>query len=216
MFLCSVNVPTLEMKTLVIDQHPAILQGIKCSLASSDVSFEVECVQTFESLDIPKDILLADVIVLGIPQFLPKLFEWINAIRKINKHIPILVYGVDKESLVIERLMMEPIQAIVTLQYDFSKLSEVILRTACSNSKEPVPYGFRYSRYTDFGMNDLSHREVEIVDLIANELTTSEISSALNISVSTVENHRKNIFRKMGVKNLAGMVRSATKAGYIS
>ena len=204
------------MKTLVIDQHPAILQGIKCTLTSSDLHFEVECVRAFESLDIPKDILLADLIVLGIPQYLPHLFKWISSIRSINKNIPILIYGVDKESLLIERLMTEPVQAIVTVQYDFEKLPEIILRTSCQTKKEPVPYGFRFSRYTDFGLNDLSLREVEIVDLIANEKTTSEISEMLNISISTVENHRKNIFRKMGVRNLAGMVRSATKAGYIA
>lgn len=204
------------MKTLVIEQHPAILQGIKCTLSNSNAQFELECVRAFESLDIPKDILLADIVILGIPQFLPHLFKWISAIRAINKTIPILVYGVDKESLLIERLMLEPVQAIVTVQHDFDQLPEIILRTACQNSKEPVPYGFRYSRYTDFGMNDLSIREVEIVDLIANEKTTSEISEILNISISTVENHRKNIFRKMGVRNLAGMVRSATKAGYIA
>lgn len=204
------------MKTLVIEQHPAILQGIKCTLSRGAVDFDLECVREFESLDIPKDILLADIIVLGIPQFLPHLFNWISAIRAINKRIPILIYGVDKESLVIERLMQEPVQAIVTIQYDFDQLHDIILRTACQNSKEPVPYGFRYSRYTDFAMNDLSIREVEIVNLIANEKTTSEISGLLNISISTVENHRKNIFRKMGVRNLAGMVRSATKAGYIA
>jgi DNA-binding CsgD family transcriptional regulator len=61
----------------------------------------------------------------------------------------------------------------------------------------------------------LSEREIEIIKLIAQELTSQEIADRLFISYFTVENHRKNIFRKMGVKNLAGMIMAATRMGYI-
>lgn len=62
----------------------------------------------------------------------------------------------------------------------------------------------------------LTKREKQILELIANEKTNSEISKALNISVSTVENHRINLFFKFSVKNVAGLIRKALQLGYIS
>lgn len=55
----------------------------------------------------------------------------------------------------------------------------------------------------------LTKREVEIVKLIALEHTTNEIAEKLSISAYTVDTHRKNIINKLGVKNLAGLVRFA-------
>lgn len=203
------------MKALIIDQHPAILQGLKCSLSNESI-FQLQCLGDLNNANLPKDVLLADIIVLGIPRHLPELFDSIRRIREINASVPVMVYGVDKDSPVIERLMLVPVQGIVAVQYDLSKLGETILRTACHNGHLPLQFGFKYSRYTDFSLNDLSQREMEIVYLIAEEKTTNEISRQLNITISTVENHRKNIFRKMGARNLAGMIMSATKAGYIA
>lgn len=55
----------------------------------------------------------------------------------------------------------------------------------------------------------LTKREVQIVRLIANEMTTNEIADKLSISTLTVETHRKNIVSKLKVKNAAGLVRFA-------
>ncbi len=61
----------------------------------------------------------------------------------------------------------------------------------------------------------LTKREVEIVKLIANELTTNEIAEKLFISTLTVETHRKNIISKLKVKNAAGLVRFAFENGLV-
>lgn len=52
-------------------------------------------------------------------------------------------------------------------------------------------------------------REVEILKLVAHEYTTKEIASTLYISDHTVISHRKNLMEKLGVKNVAGLVRRA-------
>uniref|UniRef100_UPI0040486753 response regulator n=2 Tax=Roseivirga sp. TaxID=1964215 RepID=UPI0040486753 len=55
----------------------------------------------------------------------------------------------------------------------------------------------------------LTKREVEIIKLIATEFTTNEIAEKLMISSFTVDTHRKNIVNKLGVKNIAGLVKFA-------
>ncbi len=61
----------------------------------------------------------------------------------------------------------------------------------------------------------LTGSEIEIVRLIANGLTTKEIASLKNISFHTVNTHRKNIFRKMGVCSASELIIHAIKAGWI-
>ncbi|MEO1382781.1 MAG: LuxR C-terminal-related transcriptional regulator [Bacteroidota bacterium] len=46
--------------------------------------------------------------------------------------------------------------------------------------------------------------------------TSKEIAEALFISTRTVETHRKNIHQKLEIKNLAGLIRFAIKAGLVS
>jgi DNA-binding NarL/FixJ family response regulator len=62
----------------------------------------------------------------------------------------------------------------------------------------------------------ISDRESEIITLIANGLTNSEVAERLFISNHTVNTHRKNIMAKLGVKNTAGIVMYAVKANLVS
>lgn len=53
----------------------------------------------------------------------------------------------------------------------------------------------------------LTEREVEILELIAGEMTNKEIAAILFISPRTVETHRRNLIHKLKVKNTAGLMR---------
>lgn len=57
--------------------------------------------------------------------------------------------------------------------------------------------------------SQLTPRETEIIKLIAQEMTTAEISRKLFLSEHTVETHRKNIVRKTGTKTIIGLVNYA-------
>lgn len=56
---------------------------------------------------------------------------------------------------------------------------------------------------------ELTPRELDVINLIINEHTTLQIAEQLHLSHYTVETHRKNILRKTGAKNLAGLVKFA-------
>jgi DNA-binding NarL/FixJ family response regulator len=58
---------------------------------------------------------------------------------------------------------------------------------------------------------NLSPREKEILQLIAEEHTSAEIAKLLFISEKTVEKHRTKLMEKLNVRNLAGLVRLAVK-----
>lgn len=64
--------------------------------------------------------------------------------------------------------------------------------------------------------NVLSEREIEIVQLIAQGLSSQQVADKLFISVRTVETHRKNILSKLNLNNVAGLIRLAFQQGLIS
>lgn len=64
-------------------------------------------------------------------------------------------------------------------------------------------------------LKNLSDREIEIIKLIANELNSNEIAERLFLSPATVETHRHNILKKLGLKSSIGLVRFAVDNGLV-
>jgi DNA-binding NarL/FixJ family response regulator len=71
------------------------------------------------------------------------------------------------------------------------------------------------ARFSASARNDLSEREVEIVELVATGLTNQEIAAQLMISKRTVDNHVSNIFTKTGAKNRVALLNWAMDNGKI-
>ncbi len=63
-------------------------------------------------------------------------------------------------------------------------------------------------------MNMLSKREIEVVQLIKEGLSSKEIARSLDISLKTVEVHRYNILRKLKLKNTASLINFMNTQGY--
>ncbi len=61
----------------------------------------------------------------------------------------------------------------------------------------------------------LSPREIEVLKLLVEGLLNKEIASRLNIGLTTVISHRKNIAEKLGVKSVAGLTIYAVMKRYI-
>jgi DNA-binding NarL/FixJ family response regulator len=61
----------------------------------------------------------------------------------------------------------------------------------------------------------LSGRELEVVRLVAEGFSSKEIAARLDLSVRTVEKHRANIMDKIGVREVAGLVRWCVHAGLV-
>jgi DNA-binding CsgD family transcriptional regulator len=61
----------------------------------------------------------------------------------------------------------------------------------------------------------LTAREVEVLQLIAQEYSNPEIAEKLFISIRTVDTHRRNLLEKLGLKNTAGLVKYAILKGLV-
>jgi DNA-binding NarL/FixJ family response regulator len=63
------------------------------------------------------------------------------------------------------------------------------------------------------GVNGLTPRQREVLQLIAEGNSTKQIARRLHISVKTVDTHRAQIMERLGIRHIAGLIRYAIKAG---
>jgi DNA-binding NarL/FixJ family response regulator len=68
---------------------------------------------------------------------------------------------------------------------------------------------------TPSGIQGLSDREREVLVLLARGLSSKEIASELGISTRTVESHRANLMRRLGVKSVALLTQVAIREGIV-
>lgn len=94
-------------------------------------------------------------------------------------------------------------------EYFCSLVREKIFSSATKNNSKVN------NKKRDFD-HQLTGREIEIISLIALEYSGKEISDQLFISTNTVETHRKNIMKKLQVKNTIGLVKFALKNNLIN
>lgn len=80
------------------------------------------------------------------------------------------------------------------------------------------PVIMEYARRTSLDLQStdrLSPRQIEILQLIAEGKSMKQIALGLSISVKTVETHRTAVMNRIGVRDVAGLVRYAVKTGLI-
>ena len=75
--------------------------------------------------------------------------------------------------------------------------------------------GGKHPQVETMNAHDLSAREIEVLVLITKGLINKEIAEKLNISLTTVISHRKNITEKLGIKSVSGLTIYAVMNGYI-
>jgi DNA-binding CsgD family transcriptional regulator len=80
-------------------------------------------------------------------------------------------------------------------------------KTALPGARPPGISSMSLDKFTRaYGTTDLTQREKEILNLIAQGMSSKQIADKLSISQNTVSNHRKNMLAKAGAKSSAELV----------
>jgi DNA-binding NarL/FixJ family response regulator len=101
--------------------------------------------------------------------------------------------------------LLEAIEAVAGGQeYLHAPVREALMAEAL---QRPVVQGF---------IPKLTRREKDVLRLIVAERTTQEIADELFVTVNTVETHRANLIQKLGVRNVAGLVKVTLERGLLA
>jgi DNA-binding NarL/FixJ family response regulator len=83
-------------------------------------------------------------------------------------------------------------------------------------SRHVVSDYLRRTSSDDAGSDGLTPRQREILQLIAEGHTNQQMATSLNLSIKTVETHRAQLMDRLGIRDVAGLVRYAIRAGVIA
>lgn len=198
-----------RIKIALVDDHQMFLDGM-ISVLSNQKEFEIVFVENNPQVALSKiktnvpDILISDI---SMPEM--NGLEFIKIVKQDFPDIKILVLS-----------MFESLQSFQDIDgYLLKETSkEELIKTIIDivqNGKKRFGSGQAIKDTFDFKKSILTDREKEIIQLIANEHTTDEIADKLFTSKSTIETHRKNIFYKLQVKNIAGLIKKAIYLGVV-
>ncbi|MES1216237.1 MAG: response regulator transcription factor [Bacteroidota bacterium] len=206
------------IKVYIVEDHSVVVEGIQ-SLLQNEKEFEIigytdrgeDCLNFFTTHT-------ADVILMDIN--LPDM-NGIDLCKVIKKNYPgimVLALSTFNQGIYISKMMesgasgyllknsgrTEIIQALRDVANGKTHLSyeagQVLKSTTLNNSNQPV----------------LTKREKEVLGLITEGFTNTQIAEKLFISIDTVDSHRKNLYSKLNVKNTVMLMRYAIENNMIS
>lgn len=205
---------------LIADDHKMVRKGFCQILKSIDCVGEIfEADNGQEAIDMltrhPVDLVILDVnmpILNGI--------ETVKKIRKKNQEIKIIILTMHLDDNLIMEALEEGVNGYLFKNSDIDELTDSVC-TVLENGeyfsnevKEKVmKYHSQKKKITFMKLDKekipISKREIEIIKLIADGYKSHQIAEMLFISESTVVKHRKNIIRKLNLKNTAEVVKFA-------
>lgn len=211
------------MKIVLIDDHEIILESLSMLLNAIP---EVATVKTFEDPKLALEYCtLEDFDMIITDHNMPHMSgcAFTLNLRKVKPEAKILMLTIDEDFNTIREAFQAGILGYVMKKANKKELKDAVLTVASGKrfiSDAVFSELLRPKTATLVEgaeeLQSLSSREIEIVALIGQELSTNEIAEKLFVSPATIEKHRHNILRKLGVKNSIGIVKYALNNGLLA
>jgi DNA-binding NarL/FixJ family response regulator len=211
----------VTVRVLLADDHKIVRDGLRTLLEKhNDISVLEEAEDGREALQLAKK-LVPDVVVMDIA--MPDL-NGIEATRQIlseNPGIRIVALSMHSDKRFVSEMLKagasayllkdcafeELITAIQTIMkgkiYLSPTIAGVVLEDYIRSDRKSEPSVF----------SQLSDREREVLQLLAEGKSTKEVAAHLKVSIKTVETHRTNIMTKLDIHSVAELTKYAIREG---
>lgn len=213
-----------KISVVITDDHNLFRKGLNALL--SDFSFvgEIneagngkELLDLLHELEEKPDLILLDLNmpVMDGEEVLPK-------IKELYPDIKIVILSMEDDIQMVSFLIDQGINGYLLKNADPDEL-ELALKKVLKNdfyfssslSGAVLSNLKSITNNTDEKTPQLTSREEEVLKLICEELTASEIGEKLSISARTVEGYKRKLLEKTGTKNMAGLVVFAIKNDFV-
>lgn len=215
-----VNITMEKITILLVDDHK-LIRETWALLLNSDPRFQVvgETDDVNQALEICREkhpvVVLMDINMTPINGF--------EGTKLIRKYVPATkVIGMSMHSMpaYARRMLQSGAHGYVTKNSSKEELFEALVEVQKGNKYicEEVKNILAHQALDETGetgpdLNVLSRREIDVIQLIKEGLSSKEIAQKLEISLKTVEVHRYNILKKLHLKNTAALVNFINSQG---
>ena len=200
---------------LALDDHPMVLEGISHLLDGYDV---ITCTETTQLLSLLDEGCKPHLFILDLEMPDADGFETVKTIRRQCPEAAILIYTMHGEPWVLTRLARLDIQGVVSKALPVSTLQQAVetirqggtffdedflrqLHQAGTAAKQPP-----YMPHPAF---QITEREQQVLQCIAQGMTTPEIAQHLYLSENTVGTYRRRLMTKFDAHNVAQLISKA-------
>ncbi|MFM8223835.1 MAG: response regulator [Planctomycetaceae bacterium] len=203
---------------LLVDDHPLVREGLALRISleadlqvCGEAAGPAEALQAIDRLQ--PDLVLVDLSLKGGHGI-----ELIGNVKKRHPQIRMLVLSGFPEALYAERSLRAGADGYLNKQESTDRLLVAIRsvlagRRYLSSELERRLADLALGRPSepDSTTSRLSDREMEIFRLIGQGLSTKALAESLYLSPHTIDTHRENIKRKLGLANAAELIRAAVQ-----
>jgi two-component system, NarL family, response regulator NreC len=199
---------------LIIEDHTLFREGLKSLLQTRDdleligeASEGKEGIRLAEKLK--PDLVLLDLILPGM--------HGLQVLRKLPKTAKILAVSMRIDELFVAEALKSGADGYVVKEDSFAELLQAIQAVLkdqryLSRKLDSKRINRLLERFGPGAPHEtLTTREHEILQMAAEGLTSSQIGNLLSISPRTVEMHRGNLMRKLGLRSQADLIRFAIR-----
>ena len=205
-----------KRSVLLVDDHSLIRAALRSLIEStSDLQVVAEAEDTMQALEMVRthqpDIALVDISMPGLSGI-----EFIKRLKKRWPEVRAIVLSMHKGKEYVVRAMKAGANGYLMKDVAVGELKIAIDRVfdggtyLCEDIASVLEDGAQEDPLTI-----LTSRQREILQLVAQSKSTKEIAAELFISVKTVETHRAELMRRLGTKDVAGLVRFAISSGLV-
>ena len=184
-------------KLLIIDDHPIVAEGIK---NIAEQLGDVTCQSAICMKEVEQAVNACQFDLCIIDLELPDTngFKLIDFLHNQIPECRILIYTMHEEPWVISKLAHQAIHGAVSKNNSIHKYF-------CKTFSE------QFGRNSITQVPELSKREKEVLALLSQGLSTSEIANKIFLSTNTVHTYRKRLMEKLEAKNVAELVYKGTE-----
>lgn len=201
----------------VFEDHPVVISSLKTVLSADDHLELIFCSTTkqdfFEQLAAHGstiDVAIIDFLAEGVVG--TEIYDYVHS--KFST-IKVIAFTSMISPMLLENFLVSGVRGYVNKNQEINVLTDAVRSVYEGHIVLPDDYKYLVEKQKQNNIQLLSRREIEILKLIINEDTSAQIAEQLGVSIKTIDNHRSNIFTKLNVKNVAGMVREASKLGFV-
>lgn len=193
------------LRVLIADTQPILRAGLKQLLERHGLEVVAEACSGAEAVEVATS-ALPDLAILNI--MMPELDGLATGrrIRAISPNTRMLLLCNEDDLPEASEALSSGISGYVQTRQDPQTLIQAVLRVASGglqwDSRGAAPNGSRRRTH-------LSPRESEVLRLVAEGRSTKEIASGLGLSAKTIEAHRARLMGKLGIHDVATLVRYA-------
>lgn len=214
-----------SITVLLAEDHLVVRQGLRKLLdAETDIEVVGEASTGREAVDMTRK-LRPDVVVMDIA--MPRL-NGLEATRQIRQAVPdakVVILSAHSDDAYVDRATEMGAAGYLIKQTSFRLLSEAIRAVHKGNRffSPSIDKALRHRHQvsidpkgrTKANCVDLTSREIEVLQRIAEGGANKQIAAELGISIKTVEKHRDHLMRKLDIHDTASLTRYAIAAGVI-